>query len=220
MAQPKLILGFDRLSDPNLLAFGGAVVAAMKDNAAFPSPWGDNALTWDGFNTALVAYRDAYNLALSRDVQKISRRNAARQTFVDVLRRVGAYVEFRANGNRTMLASSGFELRQQTVRGSGSAAAPGAMAELRAVPTEHSGRIHLRAGRAVGAKGYEVQTRSTDPSAASDVEGAGWSHAQTVFTVQSLSLDGLPAGYAWVRMRGANGSGYGPWSTPVRVLVT
>ena len=25
---------------------------------------------------------------------------------------------------------------------------------------------------------------------------------------------------AWVRMRGANGSGYGPWSAPVRVLVT
>ncbi len=219
MAQPKLILGFDRLSDPNLLAFGGAVVAAMKDNAAFPSPWGDNALTWDGFNTALVAYRDAYSAALSRDVQKINRRNEARQVFVDLLRRVGAYVEFRAHGNVTMLASSGFELRAESVRVNGSTA-PGAVADLRATPTEHSGRIQLRAGRAQGAKGYEVQTRTTDPSAASEAEGAGWSHAQTVFTVQSLSLDGLPAGFAWVRMRGANGSGYGPWSAPVRVLVT
>lgn len=219
MAQPKLILGFDRLSDPNLLAFGGAVVAAMKDNAAFPSPWGDNALTWDGFNTALVAYRDAYSAALSRDVQKINRRNEVRQVFVELLRRVGAYVEFHAHGNVRMLASSGFELRAESVRVNGGTA-PGAVADLRATPTEHSGRILLRAGRAQGAKGYEVQTRTTDPSAAHEAEGAGWSHAQTVFTVQSLSLDGLPPGFAWVRMRGANGSGYGPWSAPVRVLVT
>ena len=53
---------------------------------------------------------DAYSAALSRDVQKINRRNEARQVFVELLRRVGAYVEFRAHGNVTMLASSGFEL--------------------------------------------------------------------------------------------------------------
>ena len=116
MAQPKLVLGLERLSDPNLLACGWAEVATLKDNAPFPAPWGDNALTWGALNAAQLTYRDAYNVALSRDVQKIRRRNAARQALVEMLRRVGAHVEFRANGNPTMLASSGFELRQEPVQ--------------------------------------------------------------------------------------------------------
>jgi hypothetical protein len=106
----------ERLSDPDLLACGWAMVATMKDNAALPAPWGDNALTWDAFNAAQLTYRDAYNVALSRDVQKIRRRNAARQALVEMLRWVGAHVEFRANGNPPMLASSGFELRQEPVQ--------------------------------------------------------------------------------------------------------
>jgi hypothetical protein len=116
MAQPKLVLGLERLSDPNLLACGWAEVATLKDNAPFPAPWGDNALTWGALNAAQLTYRDAYNVALSRDVQKTRRRNAARQALVEMLRRVGAHVEFRANGNPTMLASSGFELRQEPVQ--------------------------------------------------------------------------------------------------------
>ena len=116
MAQPKLVLGLERLSDPNLLACGWAVVATLKDNAALPAPWGDNALTWDAFDAAQLTYRDAYNVALSRDVQKTRRRNAARQALVEMLRRVGAHVEFRANGKPTMLASSGFELPQEPVQ--------------------------------------------------------------------------------------------------------
>jgi hypothetical protein len=136
MAQPKLVLGLERLSDPNLLACGWAEVATLKDNAPFPAPWGDNALTWGALNAAQltyrdaynvarhdgrsssagITYRDAYNVALSRDVQKIRRRNAARQALVEMLRRVGAHVEFSANGNPTMLASSGFELRQEPVQ--------------------------------------------------------------------------------------------------------
>lgn len=218
MVQAKVILGMERRSDPDLLAHGGAVVAAMKGNAAFPSPWGDSTLSWEQLDAAHAAYRDAYHAALTHDTQKIAARNAARQVFTDMLRRVAAYVEFQANGNVAMLGSTGFALRQEAARSSSAAAVPpGPLVDLRGLPTEHRGRIELRAGKAEGAQAYEVQTASTDPSSANG--STAWAHAQTVFSVQRVALEGLAPGFVWVRMRAANPSGYGPWTSPVRVLV-
>ncbi len=220
MVQPKIVLGTERRSDPDLLAYGGAVVAALKDNASFPPPWGDAVPGWDQLDAAYQAYRDGYHAALTHDTQKIAARNAARQVFTEMLRRVAVYVEFRANGNLAMMGSAGFTLRQEAARGSG-AVPPGPMAELRGVATEHGGRIELRAGRSEGAMAYEVQTALTDPSSTNGGTNGStaWSHAQTVFSVQRVALEGLAPGFVWVRMRGANPSGYGPWTSPVRVLV-
>jgi hypothetical protein len=37
--------------------------------------------------------------------------------------------------------------------------------------------------------------------------------------VQTVTLDGLPPGFVWVRLRGVNNRGYGSWSSSVRALV-
>lgn len=220
MVQPKLILGLERRSDPDLLAYGGAVVAAMKDNAVFPPPWGDTTPSWAQLDAAYQAYRDAYHAALTHDTQKIVVRNAARRSFADLLRRLAAYLEFSANGDAAKLGGTGFELRQEPVRAtSGQGALPGPMAGLRGAPTEHGGRIELRGNRADGALGYEVQTAATDPSSVS-TEASLWSHMQTVFSIQRFTVDDLPPGFVWVRMRGVNNRGSGPWTSPLRVLVT
>ncbi len=217
MVQAKVILGMERRSDPDLLAYGGAVVAALKDNASFPQPWGDGVPSWEQVDAAYRAYRDAYHAALTHDSQKIAARNAARQGVTEMLRRVAVYVEFRANGNLAMLGSTGFTLRQGQSRGGSGAVPPGPLADVRGLPTEHRGRIELRASRSEGAMAYEVQTAPTDPSSTNG--STAWSHAQTVFSVQRVAVEGLAPGFVWVRMRGANPSGYGPWTSPVRVLV-
>jgi hypothetical protein len=221
MVQPKLILGLERRSDPDLLAYGGAVVAAMKDNAAFPQPWGDGTPSWAQLDVALLAYRDAYNAALTHDSQKIVVRNGARRSFTELLKRLAAYVEFNGNGDATKLGGTGFEVRQEHARATtGNGALPGPMAGLRGAPTEHAGRIELRANRAAGALGYEVQTTPTDPSSEGGAQASAWSHVQTVFSVQRVHVDDLRPGYVWVRMRGVNNRGQGPWTSPLRVLVT
>lgn len=220
MVQPKIILGLERRSDPDLLAYAGAVVTAMKDNAAFAPPWGDSTPSWAQIDAALQAYREAYYAALTHDTQKIALRNMARRSFSEMLKRLAAYVEFTANGDVAMLGGTGFELRQEPARASvGNGALPGPIAGLRGGPTEHSGRIELHANRAEGALGYEVQTANTDPSGAA-AQAANWSHTQTVFSVQRFSVESLPPGFVWVRMRGVNNRGSGPWSSPLRVLVT
>jgi hypothetical protein len=38
--------------------------------------------------------------------------------------------------------------------------------------------------------------------------------------VQRVHVDDLRPGYVWVRMRGVNNRGQGPWTSPLRVLVT
>jgi len=219
MVQPKIVLGLERRSDPNLLAFAGAVLAALKDNEAFPAPWSDETPSWDKLDAGYQAYRDAYHAALGHDLQKIAQRNEARRLLVEMLRRVAAYLELRAAGNAVMLASTGFELRQEQSRaGPGNAALPRPVAGLRGGASEHSGRIELRANRAEGALGYEVQTASSDPSA-TGADATPWLHAHTVFSVQSFQVDELPTGFVWMRLRGVNNRGYGPWSSPLRVLV-
>ena len=107
MLQPKLILGLERRSDPDLLAYGGAAVTAMKENPAFPPPWGDTTPSWDQLDWAYQAYRDAYYAALTHDSQKIALRNGARRSFIELLKRLAAYVEFTANGDVAKLGSSG-----------------------------------------------------------------------------------------------------------------
>ena len=220
MVQPKIVLGLERRSDPDLLAYGGAVVTAMKENPSFPPPWGDSTPSWAQLDGLLAAYRDAYYAALTHDSQKIAVRNTARRSFCEALRRIAAYLEFTANGDVAMLGTTGFELRQEQVRaGPGQGSLPGPMAGLRGAPTEHSGRIELHANRSEGALGYEVQTTGTDPSG-SAMDDSQWSHTQTVFTVQRFNLDSLAPGFVWIRMRGVNNRGNGPWTSPVRVLVT
>jgi hypothetical protein len=210
-----IILALERRSDPNLLAYGGAVVSGMRDNKAFPLPGTDTTPSGVQFDGYFVTYRDAYNAALTHDTQKINLRNEARQVFCDALKRVAAYVEFTANGNMALLATTGFELRHASSR-TVNTDLPGPVADLRGESTEHSGRIDMHASKADGAMGYEVQTISTDPTSAAS---PAWLHAHTVFAVQRFSIDGLTPGYVWVRMRAVNSNGYGPWCSPVRVLV-
>lgn len=211
-----IILALERRSDPNLLAYGGAVVVGMRDNKAFPLPGTDTTPSWVVLDGYLKTYSDDYYAALSHDTQKIAARNKSRQVFCDALKRVAAYVEFTANGDMLLLATTGFELRHATSR-TVNTDAPGPVADLRAFPTEHSGRIEMHATKADGALGYQLQTITTDPTS---VENPPWLHAHIVFSLQRFTVDGQPPGYVWVRMRAVNNNGYGPWTSPVRVLVT
>ncbi|MEX8517836.1 MAG: hypothetical protein AB3X44_04850 [Leptothrix sp. (in: b-proteobacteria)] len=197
------------------MAYGGAVVAAMKDNHFFPGNWGDPGLNWPVLNASCEGFRDSYQAALAHDSHKIALRTEARRNFTDLLKRTATYVEFTANGNTEMLHSSGFEMRPETTRSP--ATAPGPVLDLRGNPTEHSGRIELHATRTPGAQAYEMQSTTIDPSTMGD--NPGWAHHPVLFSVQRIIIDNLPVGFVWVRLRAANSIGFGPWCSPVRVLV-
>lgn len=86
--------------------FGDNVIAKMTENAAdFPTP--------DVPLATLTTVNDALKLktqqAMSGDKVKIEERNAAEVTWDDNFRKEGEYVQRIANGDKVLIAKSGYE---------------------------------------------------------------------------------------------------------------
>jgi hypothetical protein len=209
-----VITGVANFTDPELIVYGGAVVAGTKANPDLVEPWGNGAPPWTELDTRYQRYCGAVFAAQSQDTEKIKARNEARAAFVEVFKRVAAYAEFVANGNVELLLKAGFQLRH--TRSTPSTEPPAAVTDLRGFSTEQSGTIEMHASKSDGALGYEVQATSTDPATTPDPV---WGHVRTVYVVQKFMLTGLSPGFVWVRIRAGNVNGESPWSAPVRVLV-
>jgi hypothetical protein len=208
-----VITGVADYSDPDLIVYGGAVVTGTHNNADLPEPWASGTPPWLEMDTRYQAFCTAVYAAQSHDAQKLKERNEARAAFIEVFKRVAAYAEFVANGNADLLLKAGFRLRRAPSARNNEP--PAAVTDLRGTPTETSGTIELRASKADGAVGYEVQYCLTDPSTTANPV---WAHHSTVYSVQKFTLDGLTPGFVWVRIRAGNANGHGPWSAPIRVL--
>lgn len=210
--QPKLIVTFDRLSEADFLVKAGFIIASLTQNANYPEPWATQAPSLAQLNDALNAYRNAYHASLTRDTLKIAQRDTARQTLTNLFKRLAPYLELVAQGNVTILASTGYDLRHDIVRG-GNGPLP-APADFRVVHGAISGTLNLRAAKLSGAGNYEVQIAQGDPT----IE-ANWKHALSSMTCSHILLEGLiPAQTYWLRIRGI-GKGAGAWSDPINIIV-
>lgn len=211
--RPKLIITFDRLSEADFLAKAGAIVAALTNNPNFPEPWPAQVPSLAQLAEALNAYREAYHASLTRDTVKIGQRDAARQTLTDMFRRLAPYLEMVAQDDAAMLATTGYDLRRESVRGNGDTLP--APADFRVGHGLQSGTLDVHVARLAGARSYEVHTAQGDPT----VE-ANWRHALVSPTATRITLAGLkPAQTYWVRVRGIGGNGAGQWTDPAMVIV-
>lgn len=144
----------------------------------------------------------------------IAQRNAAREEFTELLRRVAKYVEFVAHGDEEALRSTGFELQREPARTprSGTLAASQGFKLRRG---DFSGQVEVSAGRVEGAGNYEVQVCLGDPT-----NEANWRYALSSPGCTRLLVQDLPRlQTCWVRMRGVNAHGVGLWSEPVSITV-
>lgn len=213
---PKLLNNFDRLSEAELIMRVGLIIAALTGNAHFPEPWHRNVATLAALIAAFEAYRVAVQAAMmSHDPLKIGQRDQARQTLTTMLKQLAPYLELEANGDRAILASTGFELRQDAVHGSTSGTLP-APGGFRVTQGAKSGTLDVHVARQANAGSYEVQLTQGDPS----VE-ANWRHAMVSTSGAHMLLEGLPRGQIfWVRVRAHGAGGAGVWTDPISVVVT
>ncbi len=99
--------GFDRLTPANLVAKARFIIAEMTANAEyFPTP--DPALA--DVKAAVDTFEVAAQAAENRDRVAIAYRNELKDGLVSLLRQLGSYVNLKANGNRTIALSSGFDV--------------------------------------------------------------------------------------------------------------
>jgi len=119
-----------------------------------------------------------------------------------------------AQGDTHILATTGYDLRKDIVRGSNAdiLAAPDA---FRVAHGAKSGSFDIHIAKLLGAGSYEVQITENDPA----IEG-NWRHAMSSLTATHILLEGLTPGQAyWVRVRGIGTAGAGVWTEPVNLIV-
>ena len=212
--QAKLITTFDRLSESDFLAKSGAIVTALTGNAHYPEPWVVQVPTLAQLTAAYTAYLDSYHAALNHDSLKIALRNSARQALTELFKRLIPYLELVAQGDTHILATTGYDLRKDIVRGGGGDTLP-APEGFRVAHGAKSGSFDIHIAKLPGAGSYEVQTAQGDPAVEDN-----WRHALSSLTSAHILLEGLtPAQAYWVRVRGIGSSGAGVWTEPVSLIV-
>lgn len=110
MRTPRLITSYQTYSDPRLDVKAQSIIGALTGNTNFP----ETVPTLASFTTVAGNFTDALTLAASRDKVAVSAKNDARKALLDALRLLATNVQSLAEGDRTKLVSSGFDLNAET----------------------------------------------------------------------------------------------------------
>jgi len=212
--QAKLIISFEHLSESDFLVKAETIITAMTDNSHYVEPWPPQAPTLAELTLALNTYKTDYHASISRDTLKIARRISSRQNLTELLKRLPSYLEFIAQGNASILASTGYDLRKDSAHNSGNQilAAP---SDFRVSHGIKKGTLNIHIALLADAGSYEVQITQGDPN----VE-ANWQHATSSLTSFQILLEGLvPTQTYWLRIRGIGRNGSGAWAEPISIIV-
>ena len=104
----KITMSFDRLSDANLLTKARDIFTAMTGNPSFAAP----TPALDDLYAAILDFQAAVNAAAGRERTKVVLKNRSRVALIAILKAIGNYVTFTANGDSAMLSSSGYDPRK------------------------------------------------------------------------------------------------------------
>jgi|APCry1669188910_1035180.scaffolds.fasta_scaffold09731_4 hypothetical protein len=212
--QAKLIVSFDRLSEVEYLAKAEFILASLTENPNYPEPWAAQVPTLQQLQAAFNDHQTAYFGSLSKDTQKVVLRNSTREILTALLKQLVHYLELVAQGDTAILATTGYDLRNDVVHNQGSDPLP-APDNFQITQGAISGTLDVHVSKLAGAGAYDVQTNQGDPKLESN-----WLHAITSTSGVNILLEGLIPGQAyWLRIRGVNGNGLGAWSNLLSIFV-
>lgn len=110
MAKPfRALIGLSKFTDASIVPFVEFILVSLTGNAFFPSPFPVLETVQD----VLTDYKAALIEAGSRDRNKIAVKNQLRAQLNDLVKQLGYYVNNIANGDYTMIVSSGFPVSKQ-----------------------------------------------------------------------------------------------------------
>jgi len=104
--QTKIKKTYKYSSDSNLLKLGSRVAQNMKNNVNFPNP----TPAQTAIETACQDFQSSLNLAGRNDRTLSSAKNDKKAVLAGLLDELAKYVTTVANGNKTILLSSGFDV--------------------------------------------------------------------------------------------------------------
>ncbi len=106
MKRLNITNGFERMSDPELETRAYQIIAAMTANPNFPAP--EPAVP--AMNALAASFFNALSECKDGDRLKIAAKNQVRDTLIDALHQLAAYVLFASNGDEVIAKSSSFSI--------------------------------------------------------------------------------------------------------------
>jgi len=153
MKRWKIATRFDGQSDPDFNAKADEIYASMLGNENFPTPIPELTV----INGLITALGEAMAAAKDRDRNAVVLKNNIRQDLTNALVQLSSSVTTTANGDKTKLISSGYDL-----------AKPGESIPIKKPKSiiltdgRNSGELVVKIPRVKGAKSYGAQY-TTDP---------------------------------------------------------
>jgi len=204
----KTKLDLKNKSDGELNSFAKEHITKMAGNPSFTTPDPDEA--------TFKAGSDAFDTALAESIatqqtakEKTSVKDAARAVLENLLNKRGKYVELKADGDKTKILSTGFDVAGDRTPPS----LPVQVAHLSVTAGDADGELDLQWDPVGSVKSYKVHV-CTDP-----VSTNGWTEKASP-TKSKVSLMGLTSGAKmWSRVCGVGAAGQGAWSDPVPKIV-
>ncbi len=149
----RLKTGFDSLSDPDFETKASSIYASMLGNTHFPTPTPD----LPSIDAAIQDFSTAFIAAQKKDKDAVAVKNQLRDTLIGILIQLANSVMTTANGDKTMLISSGFDLAKE-----GESTPIVKPASISLTDGLNAGELVVKVPRIKGSIGYGPQY-TTDP---------------------------------------------------------
>jgi len=146
MIQSKILSDYSRLADAALEVKALSIAASMTGNANFPQP--NPGI--DKLNEHIAAFSAALSAAKTRHLVSVSEKNDRRRELIAALTTLATYISYVANGNRTLLLSSGFSVNAEN-KASAQLGTPG---NFKVEPGQNSGSVVLSIDAVANARSY------------------------------------------------------------------
>lgn len=199
MATLKVSLGFTRLSDGDLGGFGNTVSTKLENNSYFTTlPFPITRL-----KTEVTVFTTAVANAAQGGTQLTAVKNAARDTVLESLRVLAAYVQSAGQNSLEIILSSGFEVNK-TDR----TRKPLDKPVITNIDNFASTQLMIGMPPVDNARAYEFRTR---------VGSGDWKNAGIYTKARGVILGEFVPGATYdIQSRAVGGTtGYSDWSDPV-----
>lgn len=204
MKKDRIVLDFVRIPVAQKVEFGKGVILKMKSNPKFATP--DVSIADLEAKTDLLETRSV--AAIDGGKEATALMHQTEDEWVDLMRKMAKYVDRIADGDNTIILSSGFNMAKQP--------SPAVRPEFSVELGEKSGSVVLRRQAVEGARSYIWQYCTGESPATTETE---WTIAQ-VTSKASVELTGLTAlSKYWFRTAVVTASGTSAYNAPVMQVV-
>jgi len=227
----RAVMGFNAMTDANLVVFANGVLKGLTGNASFPNP----TVPLTTFGNDITAHSNAMTAALDGGKNAKTASKKTKKAVVNDLRQLAMYAESNCNEDMAIFTTSGF-----TARAKPAASGPVAVPTFKSLDYgAHPGEILVFIKSVTGAKSYNVRFGpmpptppasaggpSSTPASAGATAGAAPGAAPSSWTVlnvanikKAMPVDNLTSGTLYAFQVQALGmQGLSAWSDSSTIM--